>query len=93
MTVIYVTHDQVEAMSMGDRVILMQHGKIVQDGTPDELYNRPASAFAASFIGSPAMNLLPLVAGETGAVIEGEPSTPVALMEAAGGRGRAPRRY
>jgi sn-glycerol 3-phosphate transport system ATP-binding protein len=85
MTVIYVTHDQVEAMSMGDRVILMQHGKIVQDGTPDELYNRPASAFAASFIGSPAMNLLPLVAGETGAVIEGEPSTPVAPMEAAGG--------
>lgn len=70
MTVIYVTHDQVEAMSMGDRVILMQHGKIVQDGTPDELYNRPASAFAASFIGSPAMNLLPLVAGENGAVIE-----------------------
>jgi len=85
MTVIYVTHDQVEAMSMGDRVILMQHGKIVQDGTPDELYNRPASAFAASFIGSPAMNLLPLVAGETGAVIEGEPSTPVAPMEAASG--------
>ncbi|WP_311064797.1 ABC transporter ATP-binding protein [Halomonas sp. DWK9] len=85
MTVIYVTHDQVEAMSMGDRVILMQHGKIVQDGTPDELYNRPASAFAASFIGSPAMNLLPLVVGEAGAIIEGEPSTPVAPIEAAGG--------
>ena len=85
MTVIYVTHDQVEAMSMGDRVILMQHGKIVQDGTPDELYNRPASAFAASFIGSPAMNLLPLVNGENGAVIEGEPSTPVAPLEAASG--------
>lgn len=85
MTVIYVTHDQVEAMSMGDRVILMQHGKIVQDGTPDELYNRPASAFAASFIGSPAMNLLPLLVGEAGAIIEGEPSTPVAPIEAAGG--------
>lgn len=85
MTVIYVTHDQVEAMSMGDRVILMQHGKIEQDGTPDELYNRPASAFAASFIGSPAMNLLPLVAGENGAVIEGEPSTPVAPLDAVGG--------
>jgi sn-glycerol 3-phosphate transport system ATP-binding protein len=85
MTVIYVTHDQVEAMSMGDRVILMQHGKIVQDGTPDELYNRPASAFAASFIGSPAMNLLPLAVGEAGAIIEGEPSTPVAPIEAAGG--------
>ncbi len=86
MTVIYVTHDQVEAMSMGDRVILMQHGSIVQDGTPDELYNRPASAFAASFIGSPAMNLLPLVAGEQGAVIEGETSVPVAPLEAAGGQ-------
>jgi sn-glycerol 3-phosphate transport system ATP-binding protein len=85
MTVIYVTHDQVEAMSMGDRVILMQHGNIVQDGTPDELYNRPASAFAASFIGSPAMNLLPLVKGENGAVIDGEPSTPTATIEAAGG--------
>lgn len=86
MTVIYVTHDQVEAMSMGDRVMLMQHGRIVQDGTPDELYNRPASAFAASFIGSPAMNLLPLVKGEQGAVIDGEPSTPVAPLEAAGGQ-------
>ncbi|TVP48479.1 MAG: ABC transporter ATP-binding protein [Halomonas sp.] len=86
MTVIYVTHDQVEAMSMGDRVILMQHGKIVQDGSPDELYNRPASAFAASFIGSPAMNLLPLVAGEDGAVIEGEPSISVAPSEAVGGQ-------
>lgn len=86
MTVIYVTHDQVEAMSMGDRVILMQHGRIVQDGSPDELYNRPASTFAASFIGSPAMNLLPLVAGETGAVIEGEPTAPVAPFEAVGGQ-------
>jgi sn-glycerol 3-phosphate transport system ATP-binding protein len=85
MTVIYVTHDQVEAMSMGDRVILMQHGKIVQDGTPDELYNRPASAFAASFIGSPAMNLLPLVPSEHGAVIESEPDTTVAPLEAANG--------
>jgi len=86
MTVVYVTHDQVEAMSMGDRVILMQHGHIVQDGTPDELYNRPASAFAASFIGSPAMNLLPLVAGDNGAVIEGEPTTPVAPLAAVGGQ-------
>ncbi|MCB8888226.1 ABC transporter ATP-binding protein [Vreelandella malpeensis] len=85
MTVIYVTHDQVEAMSMGDRVILMQHGRIVQDATPSELYNHPASAFAASFIGSPAMNLLPLVAGVTGAVIDGD-TTPVAPLEAAGGK-------
>lgn len=85
MTVIYVTHDQVEAMSMGDRVILMQAGRIVQDGTPDELYDRPASAFAASFIGSPAMNLVRLAAGEEGAVVEGEPRVPVAERGAAGG--------
>ncbi|MGO2880914.1 MAG: ABC transporter ATP-binding protein, partial [Halomonas sp.] len=86
MTVIYVTHDQVEAMSMGDRVILMQHGRIVQDGSPDALYNQPASAFAASFIGSPAMNLLPLIKGDQGAVIDGEPTTTVAPLEAVGGQ-------
>ncbi|MFQ3789129.1 ABC transporter ATP-binding protein [Halomonas sp. A29] len=84
MTVIYVTHDQVEAMSMGDRVILMQDGRIVQDGSPDELYDRPATAFAASFIGSPAMNLVPLAAAADGAVIEGEPHCSVAAHEAKG---------
>ncbi len=84
MTVIYVTHDQVEAMSMGDRVILMQDGRLVQDGTPDELYERPASAFAAGFIGSPAMNLVPLAAAADGAVIDGEPHCSVAPHEAAG---------
>lgn len=71
---------------MGDRVILMQHGRIVQDGSPDALYNQPASAFAASFIGSPAMNLLPLVKGDQGAVIDGEPTTTVAPLEAVGGQ-------
>ncbi|KAA0012837.1 ABC transporter ATP-binding protein [Billgrantia pellis] len=84
MTVIYVTHDQVEAMSMGDRVILMQAGRIVQDGTPSELYECPASAFAASFIGSPAMNLVPLSAAADGAVIDGEPHCSVAPHEAKG---------
>jgi len=57
MTVVYVTHDQVEAMSMGDRVILMQDGRIVQDASPDALYNRPATAFAASFIAGLPMKL------------------------------------
>lgn len=84
MTVIYVTHDQVEAMSMGDRVILMEAGRIVQDATPDELYNRPATAFAASFIGSPAMNLVTLAAAADGAVIEGEPRCSVASHDAKG---------
>ncbi|WP_254275815.1 ABC transporter ATP-binding protein [Halomonas sp. 3H] len=85
MTVVYVTHDQVEAMSMGDRVILMQDGRIVQDASPDALYNRPATAFAASFIGSPAMNLVRLVASGEAAVIEGEPGAAVAPLGAAGG--------
>lgn len=80
MTVIYVTHDQVEAMTMGDRVILLKDGDIVQDGTPDELYNNPASDFAASFIGSPAMNLVKIVKGRNGAYVNGDNSIPVAEM-------------
>lgn len=84
MTVIYVTHDQVEAMSMGDRVILMQAGTIVQDGSPGELYDRPATSFAASFIGSPAMNLVALTAAADGAVIDGEPHCSIASHEASG---------
>ncbi|MFY0989878.1 ABC transporter ATP-binding protein [Halomonas sp. C05BenzN] len=84
MTVIYVTHDQVEAMSMGDRVILMQAGSIVQDATPGALYDRPASSFAASFIGSPAMNLVALSAAADGAVIDGEPHCSIAPHEAKG---------
>jgi len=57
-TTIYVTHDQVEAMSMADRIAVMNQGRIVQVGTPDDLYNRPANLFVAGFIGSPPMNLL-----------------------------------
>jgi len=85
ITVIYVTHDQVEAMSMGDRVLLMEGGRLIQDGTPDELYNRPATTFAASFLGSPPMNLLPLAEGVDGAAIDGLPEHPLAGAEAAGG--------
>lgn len=57
-TVIYVTHDQTEAMTMGDRIVVMKDGVIQQVGTPSELYNQPANVFVASFIGSPAMNLI-----------------------------------
>jgi sn-glycerol 3-phosphate transport system ATP-binding protein len=71
MTVVYVTHDQVEAMSMADRVILMREGRIEQEGSPEELYARPASVFAARFIGTPAMNLVALADGPQGAVIRG----------------------
>ena len=63
MTVVYVTHDQVEAMSMADHVILLRAGKIEQEGTPAELYAQPASTFAARFIGTPAMNLVALEDG------------------------------
>ena len=58
-TTIYVTHDQVEAMTMGDRIAVMNKGKLQQLGTPEELYEHPANTFVARFIGSPAMNMLP----------------------------------
>ncbi len=59
-TFIYVTHDQVEALSLGDRIVVMKDGVIQQTGTPSEIYNHPANTFVASFIGSPGMNLLEL---------------------------------
>ncbi len=71
ITVVYVTHDQVEAMSMADRVILLREGRIEQEGSPAELYARPATTFAARFIGTPAMNLVALEDGPRGAVIRG----------------------
>ena len=58
-TTLYVTHDQVEAMTLADRIVILNHGRIEQIGTPEEVYETPASAFVASFIGAPAMNLLP----------------------------------
>jgi sn-glycerol 3-phosphate transport system ATP-binding protein len=61
VTMVYVTHDQTEAMSMADQVILMRAGGIEQDGTPEDLYNRPATAFAATFIGTPPTNIFPAV--------------------------------
>lgn len=57
-TTIYVTHDQIEAMTMADKIVVMRDGNIEQAGTPVELYDTPANTFVASFIGSPAMNLL-----------------------------------
>ena len=57
-TAIYVTHDQIEAMTMADRIVVMQHGVVEQMGAPLELYDRPANLFVAGFIGSPAMNFI-----------------------------------
>ncbi len=58
-TTIYVTHDQVGAMTLAGRIVILNHGRIEQIGTPEEVYETPASAFVAGFIGAPAMNLLP----------------------------------
>ena len=65
-TTVYVTHDQVEAMTLADRVVVMNNGRIEQIGTPNELYHNPATRFVAGFIGSPAMNFLPCRLEEVG---------------------------
>src|SRR4051812_6190091 len=70
-TTIYVTHDQTEAMTLGDRVAVMRSGVLQQVGSPGELYNRPKNIFVAGFIGSPAMNFLP------GTVKDGSISLPI----------------
>ncbi len=58
-TIVFVTHDQVEAMTMADRIVIMKDGRIQQVGTPSEVYHTPANTFVAQFIGAPAMNMLP----------------------------------
>lgn len=60
ITMLYVTHDQIEAMTMADQVVLMRDGRVEQDGTPEELYLRPSTAFAARFLGTPPMNVVAL---------------------------------
>ncbi|MBB4274747.1 ABC transporter ATP-binding protein [Rhizobium mongolense] len=66
-TMIYVTHDQVEAMTLADRIVVLSAGHIEQVGAPLELYERPANLFVAKFIGSPAMNIIPSTISEAGA--------------------------
>ena len=66
VTSLYVTHDQVEAMTLSDILVVMNGGRVEQIGTPQEIYARPASRFVATFIGSPAMNLLKAIVGEGG---------------------------
>jgi ABC-type sugar transport system ATPase subunit len=65
-TMVYVTHDQVEALTLGDRIAVMSEGRLEQVGTPEELYERPANVFVGGFIGSPAMSFLP---AEDGVVV------------------------
>jgi multiple sugar transport system ATP-binding protein len=98
-TMVYVTHDQVEALTLGDRVAVLERGLVAQVGTPDEVYRRPVDRFVASFVGSPAMNFLPSetaarfglgVDGEVGVrpehvrLGEGEVEGEVVLVEPAG---------
>ena len=68
-TMLYVTHDQVEAMTMGDRICIMVGGKVAQIGEPLEVYAAPADTFVATFLGSPAMNLLPATLASDGAAV------------------------
>jgi sn-glycerol 3-phosphate transport system ATP-binding protein len=79
MTMVYVTHDQAEALSMADQIVLMKDGRIEQDARPSELYRAPATAFAAGFVGTPPMNLLRLVATPRGAVVEGSEGPVLAI--------------
>jgi multiple sugar transport system ATP-binding protein len=85
-TTIYVTHDQLEAMSMADRIAVMYGGIVQQNGTPSDVYDRPANLFVAGFIGSPAMNFTPgtLSADRSTLVLEGD--APLKVQEAARAR-------
>jgi multiple sugar transport system ATP-binding protein len=68
-TIVYVTHDQVEAMTLADRIVILRAGRVVQYDTPDGIYNRPAAQFVAGFTGSPPMNFVPCRVGEDGRVL------------------------
>ncbi|MGO8655713.1 sugar ABC transporter ATP-binding protein, partial [Rhizobium ruizarguesonis] len=76
-TMIYVTHDQVEAMTLADKIVVLNAGAIEQIGSPMELYKRPANVFVAAFIGSPSMNLFEGGVSDGGFRIEGGVSLPL----------------
>ena len=80
-TTVYVTHDQIEAMTLGDRIAVMRDGLVEQFGTPDDIYSRPASRFVAEFIGSPAMNMIS--AARAGSTLQAQ-GTALALDAAQG---------
>ncbi|KKW68416.1 ABC transporter [Lampropedia cohaerens] len=82
-TFVYVTHDQHEAMSMSDRVAVMKQGRILQLGTPTEIYEAPAHRDVAAFVGSPRMNFLTLAAGQAGPALQDQPVGHIVPREAA----------
>jgi multiple sugar transport system ATP-binding protein len=79
-TTVYVTHDQVEAMTLGDRIAVMKDGRVQQFGTPEQIYERPANRFVAEFIGSPAMNFIEAQRDDAGGLVAA--GTPLALAPA-----------
>jgi len=88
-TTVYVTHDQTEAMTMGERIALMKEGRIQQVGAPLEIYERPANLFVANFIGTPPMNLFPATVREGGSTLAAASfslSVPASLRAAAAGK-------
>ena len=87
VTTVYVTHDQIEAMTMADKIVVMNHGNIEQAGPPLELYDRPANLFVAGFIGSPAMNLIKGAPGNGGFEAEGGAVLPLPPAARAAGAG------
>jgi multiple sugar transport system ATP-binding protein len=86
-TTIYVTHDQVEAMTMADKIVVMRDGIVEQAGTPFEVYDRPVNTFVARFIGSPSMNLLPGTIGPDGTSVTLAGGESIALAAPADHRG------
>jgi multiple sugar transport system ATP-binding protein len=85
VTTVYVTHDQVEAMTMSDRVAVMQEGELLQLGTPREVYEQPRDIRVATFLGSPRINILPITAGGDGRLLLGPLALPLAAPAAAPG--------
>ncbi|HSV21159.1 MAG TPA: sn-glycerol-3-phosphate ABC transporter ATP-binding protein UgpC [Casimicrobiaceae bacterium] len=93
-TIVYVTHDQVEAMTLADRIVVLQAGNLIQYDTPDGIYNRPAARFVAGFTGSPPMNFLPCRVGDGGRMLHLDggvdlPVPPARIAECARHTGRA----
>ncbi|ODN70456.1 Trehalose import ATP-binding protein SugC [Methylobrevis pamukkalensis] len=88
-TTVYVTHDQLEAMQMGDKIVVMNHGVVEQFGTPRDIYDKPATMFVANFIGSPSMNFLrfsgQFAAGSEAVSLSGEAIRVPRQHETAGG--------
>ncbi len=86
-TMVYVTHDQIEAMTLADKIVVLDHGEVQQVGPPLELYRRPANLFVAGFIGSPKMNLLPVrrMGGRSGEIEVGSQDVVATAFHVDGG--------